>query len=118
MVNFRSYKNLNELEFQNHLAIAPWHVSEVFHDVDEQTGFISLMLQEIVDEHMPQKKMHVRDGDVPYMTTEWKEALRARRRALRHFHKTKAPEDWDLHRVQLDSDAKPLETIGEQNLPS
>ena len=69
MVNFCSYKNLNELEFQNHLAIAPWHVSEVFHDVDEQAGFISLMLQEIVDEHMPQKKMHVRDGDVPYMTT-------------------------------------------------
>ena len=32
------------------------------------------------------------------MTTEWKEAIRKRRKALRRFHKTKAQEDWELHK--------------------
>ena len=41
--------------------------------------------------------MRVRDGDVPYMTTEWKKAIRRRRKVLRRFHKTKALEDWELH---------------------
>lgn len=58
----------------------------------------SLLLKGIVDEHMPCKGMRVRDGDVPYMTTEWKEAIRRRRKALWRFHKTKAAEDWELHR--------------------
>ena len=40
----------------------------------------------------------VRDADVPYMTTEWKAAIKRRRKALRRFHKTKILEDWELHR--------------------
>ena len=42
--------------------------------------------------------MRVRDNDVPYMTTEWKNAIRARRRAIRRYRKTKAPEDWEIQR--------------------
>ena len=42
--------------------------------------------------------MRVRNGNVPYMTTDWKEAIRRRRKALRRFHKTRAPEHWELHR--------------------
>ena len=52
VVNFRSCKNLDEQVFRDHLASAPWHVAEVF-DVDDQSEFISLMLKNIVDEHMP-----------------------------------------------------------------
>ena len=107
VVNFRSCKNLDEQVFRDHLASAPWHVAEVFDDVDDQSEFFSLLLKEVVDEHMPWKRMRVRDGDVPYMTTEWKEAIRRRRKALRRFHKTKAPEDWELHK-KLRNDATRL----------
>ena len=89
---------MDEQVFRDHLASAPWHVAEVFDDVDNQSEFFSLLLKDVVDEHMPWKRMRVRDGDVPYMTTEWKEAIRRRRKALRRFHKTKALEDWELHR--------------------
>lgn len=98
VVNFRSCKNLDEQVYRDHLASAPWHVAGVFDDVDDQSEFFSLLLKDIVDEHMPWKRMRVRDGDVPYMTTEWKETIRRRRKALRRFHKTKAPEDWELQR--------------------
>ena len=97
VVNFTSCKNLDGQAFRDDLATVPRHVAEVFDDVDDQSEFFSLLLKNIVDEHMPWKRMRVRDGDVPYVTTEWKEAIRRRRKALRRFHKTKAPEDWELH---------------------
>ena len=73
--------------FKEHLASAPWHVAEIFDDVEDQSEFFGLLLKDIVDEHMSCKRMRVREGDVAYMTTEWKEAIRRRRKALRRFHK-------------------------------
>ena len=75
VVNFSPCKNLDEQVFRDHLASAPWHVAEVFDDVDDQSEFFSPLLKDVVDEHMPWKSMRVRDGDVPYMKTEWKEAI-------------------------------------------
>ena len=98
VVNFSPCKNLDEQVFRDHLALALWHVAEVFDDVDDQSEFFSLLLKDVVDGRMQRKKIHVRDGDVPYMTTEWKETIRRRIKALRRFHKTKALEDWELHR--------------------
>ena len=98
VINFRSRKNFDQMLFKEHLASAPWHVAEIFDDVEDQSEFFGLLLKDIVDEHMSCKRMRVRDGDVAYMTTEWKEAIRRRRKALRRFHKTKAQEDWELHK--------------------
>ena len=38
-------------------------------------------MKNIVDEHAPVKTMRVRDHDVPYMTTKWKNAISAKRKA-------------------------------------
>ena len=46
VVNFRSCKNLNEQVFRDHLASAPWHVA------DDQSEFFSVLLKDVVDEHM------------------------------------------------------------------
>lgn len=71
------------------MSVAPWHVGEILDDIDDQAGFLSTLLTEIVNEHMPLKQMRVRDKDVPYMTTEWKEAIQARRKAAKHY------QDWN-----------------------
>ena len=63
-------KNFDEQKFKQHLSSAPWHVSEIFEDRDDQIGFFTDLLIDIVDEHVPRKQMRVRDRDVPYMTTE------------------------------------------------
>ena len=93
IIKFRSVKNFDEEKFQEHLNSAPWHVGEVFDSVEGRVGFISTLLTEIVNDHMPLKQMRVRDQDVPYMNSEWKEAIRARRRAARRYRRTNAPED-------------------------
>lgn len=89
VVRFRSTKNYNEQKFKEHLSVAPWHVGEILDDIDDQAGFLSTLLTEIVNEHMPLKQMRVRDKDVPYMTTEWKESIQARRKAAKHY------QDWN-----------------------
>ena len=65
VVNFRSSKNLDEQEFKEHLAASPQHVAEDFDDVDDRSEFFSVRTKDIVDEHMPCKRMRVRDDDVP-----------------------------------------------------
>ena len=93
IIKFRSVKNFDEEKFQEHLKSAPWHVGEVFDSVEDRVGFVSTLLTEIVNDHMPFKEMRVRDQDVPYMNSEWKGAIRARRRAARRYRRTNAPED-------------------------
>ena len=42
--------------------------------------------------------MRVRDKDVPFMTSEWKRAIRAKRRAAAKYLKNKTQENWELKR--------------------
>lgn len=51
-------------------------------------------MTELLDDHLPIKQMRVREKDVPYMTSDWKKAIRQKRKAAKRFAKTKTAEDW------------------------
>ena len=53
-----------------------------FDDLDDQVHYWNT---NITDENLPLKKMRVRAKDVPYMTTNWKNAIRAKRKALANY---------------------------------
>ena len=59
------------------------------------------MLTNIIDESLPSKKMRVRTKDVPYMTTNWKNAIRAKRKALANYYRDKSNFNWDKLRKCL-----------------
>ena len=98
IVAFRSYRNFDSEEFKKQLEVAPWHVGEIFDDIDDQVNFHNGLLNNILDEFAPCKRMKVRDKDVPYMTTQWKQAIRAKRKATSKFLKNKTRENWELRR--------------------
>ncbi|KAL9977046.1 hypothetical protein ACROYT_G014409 [Oculina patagonica] len=86
--------------FQNHFAVnathaTPWHVGEVFDDLEDQVYYWNTLMANITDENLPLKKMRVRAKDVPYMTTNWKNAIRAKRRALATYQNDKSDSNWD-----------------------
>ena len=60
--------------------MAPWHLGESFESVDEQYEYWEALLNKIVDDHLPTRDMKVRADNVPYMTREWKNAMKAKRR--------------------------------------
>ena len=74
VITFRGYKNLDECHFKESLSMAPWHVGEIFDEIDDQAYYWSTLLRNVVDDQLPLKKMRVRDKDVPYMATGWKQA--------------------------------------------
>ena len=98
IIKFRSFKHFDEEKYKDDLMQAPWHVGEIFDTADDKTSFLETLLSSIVDEHLPEKKMRVRSQDVPYMTNEWKKAIRAKRRAAKKYLKEQNRENWEAKR--------------------
>ena len=48
-------------------------------------------MKNIVGEHAPVKTMRVRDHNVPYMTTQWKNAIRTKWKAEAKYRQNKIP---------------------------
>ena len=46
-------------------------------------------MKNIVDEHAPVKTMRIRDHDVPYTTTKWKNAIQAKQKAEAEYRQNK-----------------------------
>ena len=95
VITFRGYKNFDECHFKESLSMAPWHVGEIFDEIDDQAYYWSTLLRNVVDDQLPLKKMRVRDKDVPYMTTGWKQAIRAKRRATIKYKNHSTQENWE-----------------------
>ena len=69
IINFRSYTNFDPVKYENLLIAAPWHVGNLFDDVDDQ------------------KEKRVSNKDITYMKTAWKNAIRAKRKAFKRYCK-------------------------------
>ena len=80
ILKVRSYKNFDEEKVKEDLKMAAWHVGESFESVDEQYEYWEALLNKIVDDHLPTRDTNLRAHNVPYMTREWKNAIKAKRR--------------------------------------
>ena len=96
VITIRNYKNCDMKVYANKLATAPWHVGDLLDDVDDQEYYWKTLMKDIVDECFPLKKMRVRFKDVPYMTTSWKNAIRAKRRATTKYYKDNSAYNWEI----------------------
>ena len=90
--------NFDSELFKCHLDMAPWHIIQLFDEVDDQVHAWNLIMNDVLNDLAPVKNMRVRDKDVPYMTLEWKSAIRAKRKANAKYLKNKTPETWKLRR--------------------
>lgn len=79
--------------------MAPWHVSSIFDSIDDQHSYWHTLLTGIINDHVPLKKMRVRAMDVPYMTLEWKKAIRKKRRYAKRYAKNPTEENRELMKM-------------------
>ena len=42
------------------LGVAPWHVGDIFASVDDRYFYWSKLVNDVLDNHAPQKKLRVR----------------------------------------------------------
>lgn len=55
-------------------------------------------ITETLDHHIPIKKMRVRERDVPYITPEWKDAMRKKRKYAKRYERLQTQESLDKMR--------------------
>ena len=96
VITFRSKKNLNHEELKKDIEAMPWQVMETFDSVEDKCHFWHKLVGPIIDKHLPVKRMRVREKDVPYMTLEWKKAIRKKRRYAKQYAREKNEENKEL----------------------
>lgn len=53
-------------------------VKNVFDDIDDKRYAFESLFHTIIDQHAPLKQAHVSGSQVPYLTDEWRKAIRYR----------------------------------------
>ena len=86
-ITYRSYKNFDDDEFKFDLNCAPFHVGDIFDDVEDTAWFHSKLLNNIIDSHAPIKVKTVQKDSVPYMNSKMRKALYQRNMVRNKFKK-------------------------------
>ena len=73
-------------------------MGDIFCNADDQYDYWKGLLESIVDNHVPIKRKRVREKYIPYMTPEWKQAIRDKRKFAILFAKNRTPESFELKR--------------------
>lgn len=67
---FRSLKHFDSALFKQGLHNAPFHIIEVFDDVDDKYYAFETLYLDILNEHAPLKQVHVRGNQIPFMNEQ------------------------------------------------
>ena len=95
-IDYRSYKNFNEKEFNFDLSYEFYGKRVDLSDYDNfETIFIS-----VLDRHAPMKSKIVRGNEKLYMNRKLKKAIMKRSRLWNKFLKSKSSSDYQTYRVQ------------------
>ena len=86
-------KMVNELELKKDVeeAMCALDLNNAL-PVDEQYRRWNTEVNSLLDKHMPLKSMRVREKDVPYITAEWKQAIRMKRKFAKRHKKLQTEE--------------------------
>lgn len=96
----RSYKNFNSDIFLEDLQNAPFHVMDVFDDVDDKLFAFESLYLDIINEHAPIKKFHARGNQVPFMTEQWRKSIRHRNKLWKNFTHDRTDANYALYQKQ------------------
>ena len=92
----RQTKTTDFDNFNKDLLDAPWHVGEIFDDLDDAYDYWRNLFDSIANEHAPIRKKRVRERDVCFMSKEWKTAIRNKRKYAIQFAKDRTAENFEL----------------------
>ena len=97
---YRSYKHFNKALFLNDLSVIPYHVTEIFDDIDDAYSVWNELTMQVVNEHAPVKTKTIKGTRVPYMNGELRRAINVRNMFKRKYDKCKNSCHWKQYRNQ------------------
>ena len=84
-IQLRSLKNFDQDLFLRDLHNVPFHVMEVFDDIDDKQYVFESLCLDILNRHAPQKQAHIRGNQIPFMNEQWRKAIRHRNKLWKKF---------------------------------
>ena len=96
----RNFKTFSKQNFVRDTQMAPFHVMDLFDEVDDKLYTFEQLYLDILDEHAPLKRLHIRGKQVPYMNEEWRKAIRHRNRLWRIFTRHRTDENYEKYKCQ------------------
>ena len=99
-VHYRSFKKFSEEKFIKDVESAPFHVSEIFDNANDQLWFHNSLLLDIVNANAPKKQKFIKHKQLPYMNDNLRKAINVKASLCRKFQRTKTQENWDKFRKQ------------------
>ena len=77
-VNYRCMRKFDDDSFAYDVSTIPFHICNVFEDVDDISWAQHQLLMSVVNEHAPLKTKFVSGNQVPYMNSELRKAINQR----------------------------------------
>ena len=75
---FRSLKNFSPENFVHDMEIVPFHIIDLFDELDDKVYASELLFVGVFNEHAPIKRTMIRGTQVPYMMEQWRRVIRHR----------------------------------------
>lgn len=101
-INYRSYRKFDESLFLYDLQCAPFHVADIFDDIEDRAWFTSNLLSFTLDSHAPMKKKWVKKKSAPFMNSALRKAIFSRNMARNNFMRF-GKSHWDIFRRKRNS---------------
>ena len=91
---------MTQEKFLQDLYMAPFHIIDIFDDVDDMLYAFEQLSTEILNEHAPLKQAVIRRNQVPHMNEEWRKKIRYRNKLWKKFTRNRTDTNYDLHKIQ------------------
>ena len=95
---YRSYKHFCDTKFVEALTLAPFHVSEVFDNIDDKMWYHNKLLTDVVNVHAPMKKKVIKGNQLPYMNGELRKEINVKNMLRRKFNRYPTAVNWENFR--------------------
>ena len=56
MIKYRSFKHFDKCKYEEDLSLAPFHVGNIFDDIDDSMWFCESLMLNVMNTHAPVKK--------------------------------------------------------------
>ena len=98
LISVRNYRNVDTQKIKNDLEAVPWHIIEIFDDVDDSLWCWQSLFNQVVSDHVKTRKVKVRGNNQPWMTGDLRKMINNRYKLLMKGrgtpHRSKEREDY------------------------
>ena len=97
---FRSLKDFSQEIFVRDMQIVPFHIIDVFDELDDKVYTFEQLFLDVINRHAPIKQTMVHGNQVPYMTEQWRKAIRHRNKLWKIFTRNRTDANYEAYKIQ------------------